>query len=234
MSEEDVILQIRDLEKVYMQGKVSVKALDGVSLTLEKGEFVSVVGPSGSGKSTLLSLIGLLDNATSGSIILDGVDVTRIKERLKPRIRREKIGFVFQHFNLIPTLTALGNVDIAMRFTRTPRKERHRRAVELLTLMGLEERMHHRPSELSGGEQQRVAIARALANRPSLILADEPTGEVDTRTRDNIVSILKKLSESGIKVIIVTHDPEVASATCRIVKMRDGQIVSDMKNSGES
>jgi putative ABC transport system ATP-binding protein len=234
MNNNNIILQTEDLRKTYLRGKIPVKALDGVSLTVERGEFVSIVGPSGSGKSTLLSLIGCLDKPSSGHIILDGVDVTSIKEKLLPRIRREKLGFVFQHFNLIPTLTALGNVDIAMRFTHTPKKERRERAKTLLRTMGLGDRLHHKPSELSGGEQQRVAIARALANNPTLILADEPTGEVDTKTRDKIVSILKKLSDSGITVLVVTHDVEVASKTKRVIHMKDGKIVSDTASSEQS
>ncbi|MCX9014850.1 MAG: ABC transporter ATP-binding protein, partial [Candidatus Methanoperedens sp.] len=197
MNSNEAILRIRNLSKTYMQGKIPVHALNDVSFDVHKGEFLSIVGVSGSGKSTLLSLIGLLDTPTTGSVFIDGVEITKVKEREAPKIRREKLGFVFQHFNLIPTLNALENVDIAMRFARVPKGKRKERAVELLTMMGLGDRMKHKPSELSGGEQQRVSIARALANHPAIILADEPTGEVDTKTREVIVNLLRELSEKG-------------------------------------
>ncbi len=227
---KDIVLKTVDLTKIYMQGRIPVKALDKVNLEIRKGEFVSIVGPSGSGKSTLMALIGSLDKPTEGKVFIEDVELTAAKEKDLPRIRREKIGFVFQHFNLIPTLTALGNVDIAMRFTRVPKKKRIERAKELLTGMGLGDRVNHKPSELSGGEQQRVAIARALANNPAIILGDEPTGEVDTRTRDRIVEILKELSRKGQTVIVVTHDLAVAEKTDRVLTMRDGQIISDVRN----
>ena len=226
---DEPILRIRNLSKTYMQGKIPVHALSDVSFDVDKGEFLSIVGPSGSGKSTFLSMIGLLDKPTSGSVFIDGVEVTKAKDSEAPKIRREKIGFVFQHFNLIPTLSALENVDIAMRFARVPRSKRRERAVELLTQMGLRDRMKHKPSELSGGEQQRVAIARAMANNPAIILADEPTGEVDTKTRDMIVNLLKELSEKGQTILIVTHDTAVSTSTNRIITMRDGKIASDEK-----
>ncbi len=223
----EVVLKIRNLSKIYMQGKIPVHALNDVSFDVEKGEFLSIVGPSGSGKSTLLSMIGLLDRPTKGSVFIEGVEITKVKESEAPKIRREKIGFVFQHFNLIPTLTALENVDIAMRFARVSKAKRKKRAVELLTQLGLKDRMNHKPSELSGGEQQRVAIARALANHPSIILADEPTGEVDTKTRDMIVDILKQLSEKGKTIIVVTHDTAVARRAKRVISMSDGRIIDD-------
>ncbi|TAN43610.1 MAG: ABC transporter ATP-binding protein [Candidatus Methanoperedens sp.] len=225
----ETVLRVKNLSKTYMQGKIPVHALSNVSFEVEKGEFLSIVGPSGSGKSTLLSLIGLLDKPTSGSVFIDGIEVTTVREGEVPKLRREKIGFVFQHFNLIPTLTALENVDIAMRFARVPKRERKKRAVELLTQMGLAERMNHKPSELSGGEQQRTAIARALSNHPAIILADEPTGEVDTKTRDMIVRLLKDLSEEGHTILVVTHDTAVSQQTGRIITMRDGMIESDNK-----
>ena len=221
------ILRVRNLSKTYMQGKIPVHALNDVSFDVEKGEFLSIVGPSGSGKSTLLSMIGLLDKPTSGSVFIDDKEITKAKESEVPRLRREKIGFVFQHFNLIPTLTALENVDIAMRFARVPKSERKKRAVELLTQMGLADRMNHKPSELSGGEQQRTAVARALSNHPAIILADEPTGEVDTKTRDIIVKLLRELSEEGHTILVVTHDIAVAQQTGRIITMRDGGLESD-------
>jgi putative ABC transport system ATP-binding protein len=227
MNEEKQILQVRNLTKTYMQGKIAVHALNNVSFEVRRGEFLSIVGPSGSGKSTLLSMIGLLDKPTSGSVSIDGVEVTKAKDSEAPKIRREKIGFVFQHFNLIPTLTALENVDIAMRFARVPKNKRKKIAIELLTQMGIAERMTHKPSELSGGEQQRVAIARALANHPAIILADEPTGEVDTKTRDKIIEILKELSDEGHTILVVTHDTSFSQKTKRIITMQDGSILSD-------
>lgn len=227
------IMKVRNLSKTYMQGKIPVHALNHVSFDVEKGELLSIVGPSGSGKSTLLSMIGLLDKPTSGSVFIDGVEITKAKESDAPKLRREKIGFVFQHFNLIPTLTALENVDIAMRFARVEKKRRRKTAMELLTQMGMADRINHKPSELSGGEQQRVAIARALANHPAIILADEPTGEVDTKTRDVIVNLLKNLSEEGHTILIVTHDTAVSQKTGRIITMRDGSIAEDKRLTDE-
>jgi len=228
MNEDNVILRVRNLSKTYIQGKIPVHALNDVSFDVKKGEFLSIVGPSGSGKSTLLSMIGLLDRPTGGSIFIDGVEIAGVKDSEAPKLRREKIGFVFQHFNLIPTLTALENVDIAMRFARVPKNKRRSTAIELLTQIGMAERMDHKPSELSGGEQQRVAIARALANHPAIILADEPTGEVDTKTRDKIIEILKELSDEGHTILVVTHDTAFSQKTKRIITMRDGSIVSDV------
>jgi putative ABC transport system ATP-binding protein len=228
----EAILSVRGLSKTYMQGKIPVHALRDVSFDVSKGEFLSIVGPSGSGKSTFLSMIGLLDKPTNGSVFIDGIEVTRATDSDAPRIRREKIGFVFQHFNLIPTLSALENVDLAMRFARVPKTRRRERAVELLTQMGLSDRMNHKPSELSGGEQQRVAIARAMANNPAIILADEPTGEVDTKTRDMIVELLRGLSENGQTILIVTHDTAVSARTKRMIRMLDGMIESDTKVEG--
>lgn len=224
---KEPILSIRDLKKTYMQGRIPVHALDGVNLDVKKGELISIVGPSGSGKSTLLSMIGLLDRSTGGSVLIAGKEITDANESEAPRIRREKIGFIFQHFNLLHTLTALENVDIAMRFSGVSRSKRKIRAFELLSSIGLGDRVNHRPSELSGGQQQRVAIARAMANNPAIILADEPTGAVDTKTREVIVSVLKELSRKGQTIIVVTHDMAVAEQTDRIITMRDGRIESD-------
>lgn len=228
--DKQYVLQVRDLTKVYKQGKISVNALDGVSFDVEKGEFLSIIGPSGSGKSTLLSMIGLLDRSTDGKIFIDGKDVTKTKESKVHKIRSEKIGFIFQNFNLLHILTALENVEIAMQFAGIQKKKRRVRAIELLTQMGLGDRLKHKPSELSGGQQQRVAIARSLANNPPIILADEPTGSVDTKTREMIVKILKGLSTNGQTVLIVTHDADVSKLTDRIITMRDGKIASDIKN----
>ncbi|NJD53797.1 MAG: ABC transporter ATP-binding protein [Candidatus Methanoperedens sp.] len=221
------VLHIKNLTKTYMQGKIPVHALNDVSFDVNKGELLSIVGPSGSGKSTLLSMIGLLDRPTGGSVFIDNVEITKAKESEAPKIRREKIGFVFQHFNLLSTLNAMENVDIAMRFSGVQKKKRKGRALELLTQVGLGDRVTHKPSELSGGQQQRVAIARAMANEPAILLADEPTGAVDTKTREVIVELLKGLSKKGQTIIVVTHDMEVAKQTNRIITMRDGKIASD-------
>lgn len=220
----EIILKIENLSKTYFQGKVQVQALKCACMSVRKGEFLAIMGPSGSGKSTLLALVGTLEKATEGKVILDGVELTSVPEKLLPRVRREKIGFVFQHYNLIPTLSALENVELAMRFSGVSKKERNQRAKSLLEELGLGNRLNHKPTELSGGEQQRVSIARALANNPALILADEPTGEVDSKTRDSIVRIFKELSAKGQTIIVVTHDPEVAKECSRMLRIVDGTI----------
>ncbi|MDD2438664.1 MAG: ABC transporter ATP-binding protein [Methanosarcinaceae archaeon] len=223
---EELILNVKNLSKTYMQGKIQVQALRSASLKVRKGEFLAIMGPSGSGKSTLLALLGTLEKASGGKAILEGIELTSLPEKLLPSLRREKIGFVFQHYNLIPTLSALENVELALRFSGVSKKERKARAKTLLEEMGLGARLTHKPAELSGGEQQRVSIARALANRPALILADEPTGEVDTKNRDSIVRVFKKLSEKGQTIIVVTHDPEVAKECSRVLRIVDG-VLSD-------
>lgn len=221
---QKVIMQVENLSKTYFQGKIPVPALRCACITVRKGELLAIMGPSGSGKSTLLALIGTLEKATDGKIILDGTDLTSVPEKLLPRVRREKIGFIFQHYNLIPTLSALENVELSMRFSRVPKKERQERAKALLEELGLGDRLSHKPSELSGGEQQRVSIARALANKPAVILADEPTGEVDSKTRDSIVRVFKELSERGQTILVVTHDSEVAKECSRVLRIKDGTI----------
>jgi putative ABC transport system ATP-binding protein len=221
---KEILLQVVNLSKTYSQGKIQVQALRCASITVRKGELLAIMGPSGSGKSTLLALIGTLEKATDGKILLDGIDLTSVPEKLLPSVRREKIGFIFQHYNLIPTLSAFENVELSMRFSRIPKKEREERARNLLEDLGLGDRLNHKPSELSGGEQQRVSIARALANKPAVILADEPTGEVDSNTRDSIVRIFKELSEEGQTILVVTHDPEVAKECSRVLKITDGTI----------
>lgn len=222
--EQKIILQVENLSKTYSQGRIPVHALRCACITVRKGELLAIMGPSGSGKSTLLALIGTLEKATEGKIVLDGTDLTSVPEKSLPRVRREKIGFIFQHYNLIPTLSAFENVELSMRFSRVRKQERGERARSLLEELGLGNRLSHKPSELSGGEQQRVSIARALANKPALILADEPTGEVDSKTRDSIVRIFKELSEKGQTIIVVTHDPEVAKECSRVLKIMDGII----------
>ncbi len=222
---ETSILEVNRLTKVYTLGKLKVKALNGIDLRVKKGEFVAVMGSSGSGKTTLLNLIGTLDTPTEGSIILDREDLSKLRESDKDRIRRHKIGFVYQFYNLIPVLSARENIELPMDLANVDRKKSRERTDQLLKTVGLSDRADHRPDELSGGEQQRVAIARALANRPSLILADEPTGDLDTKTGQEVIGQLKDLcKEEGVTVIMVTHDPIAADFADRIVRMRDGRI----------
>ena len=224
-----IILTLTDVVRTYKLGGEEVHALDGVSLTVRRGEFLSVMGRSGSGKSTLLNVIGCLDRPTSGTIILDGQDVTRVPKGELPRIRRQKIGFVFQLFNLIPTLTSLENVMLPMEYAGLAERERRPRALAALEAVGLSDRLNHRPSELSGGQAQRVAIARALAPRPAIILADEPTGALDTHIARSVLRMMRHFNQSQEQTfILVTHDPLVAEQTMRVVRMLDGRIDSDL------
>lgn len=228
MSQNHYVLQTENLHKDINMGKVVVRALRGVTFSVERGEFLGIVGPSGSGKSTLLGLIGGLDTPTSGTIHIDGQNVTNLDENALTRVRNEKIGFVFQFFNLVPTLTALENVALPIQFARKKRFNPNKRAKELLTLLGMGDRMHHRPNQLSGGQQQRVAIARALANEPPLLLADEPTGSLDSESSAVVMNALRDVQKRmGTTVIIVTHDLEVASQVNRIITLNDGQIIKD-------
>jgi putative ABC transport system ATP-binding protein len=223
-------VELQNVTKTYdLGGGIRVGALYDINLTIKKGEFVSVMGPSGCGKTTLLNLVGGLDKPTDGQVIIDGINIARMSEGELARIRREKIGFIFQFFNLVPLLTALENVQIPMVFAgKLSNSEIKKRAVELLHLVGLEHRLHHRPSQMSGGEQQRVSIARALANEPSIILADEPTGNLDQETGWKILRLIKGLNETlGQTCIIVTHDPAIAQVSERIVYMVDGKIVQE-------
>jgi len=227
---EDKVVATVDLEKNYKLGEVTVDALRGVTITLKKGEFVAVMGPSGSGKTTLLNLIGALDRPSKGDVYVGGEDLSKMSDRNLTSIRRKKIGFVFQFYNLIPVLTAFENVELPMLIAGVPKKEREERATQLLKIVGLVDRAHHRPDELSGGEQQRVAIARALANKPSIILADEPTGDLDTKTGTEVVGALREMAKKeGVTVIVVTHDPVVADMADRILEMRDGKILRERK-----
>ncbi len=223
------IVQTKDLTKVYKMGRSSeVHALRGLCMDIEPGEFLTIMGRSGSGKSTLLNMIGCLDRPTSGMVMIDSVEVSKLAKSELPRVRREKIGFVFQNFNLIPTLTALENVLLPLRYHRV--RDGKKRAMELLEHVGLADRAHHRPNELSGGEQQRVSVARALVTHPAIILADEPTGELDTHLAAEIIALLRRFNqESGQTIIIVTHDPMVADLTDRIVRLQDGQVESDKR-----
>jgi putative ABC transport system ATP-binding protein len=220
-----VIVEARDLQKTYMLGKVPVEALRGINLKVEEGDFVSILGPSGSGKSTLLNLIGALDKPTSGALLIDGVDVSKLNDNQLADLR-VKVGFVFQFFNLIPRFTAIDNVELAMSIKSRSRTERRKRAEELLRTVGLGDRMNHKPAELSGGQQQRVAIARALANDPSFLLLDEPTGNIDSKTAREIIDIVSDLNEKGVTIIMVTHDETLAHEAKRTMKIIDGVISS--------
>jgi putative ABC transport system ATP-binding protein len=227
------IISLRNLTKTYQMGDNTVHALRSVSLDVEQGEFVTIIGPSGSGKSTLMHILGCLDRPTSGQFLLNGRDVSSLPRDELAGIRNKQIGFVFQGFNLLPRTTALENVEVPLLYNRPamPASERHKRALAALTAMGLGERAHHHPSQLSGGQQQRVAIARALVNEPSLILADEPTGNLDTKTSVEVMALLQELREKRtITVVLITHDMDVARYGTRIVSIRDGQIVSDKPN----
>ncbi|KYH36111.1 MAG: macrolide ABC transporter ATP-binding protein [Candidatus Bathyarchaeota archaeon B23] len=224
------IIRGEGLVKEYAQGGRPVRALDGVDLTVEGGEFLAIMGPSGSGKSTLLHIIGALDRPTEGRLLIRGVDLSELSDVDLAELRNREIGFVFQFFNLIPRMDALRNVELPLAIAGVPREERRRRAMELLKLVGLGDRVTHRPGELSGGEQQRVAIARALANDPSIILCDEPTGNLDSKTGEEVIGLMKELNqESGKTFIIVTHDPTVAQMTERILYLHDGRIVGEKR-----
>jgi putative ABC transport system ATP-binding protein len=224
------IVEAFDLKKTYMLGKVPVNALRGVNLKVENGDFLAILGPSGSGKSTLLNLIGALDKPTEGKMLIEGVDVSTLNDNQLADLRR-RIGFVFQFFNLIPRFTARENVELSMSIADMSRAERRKQAEDLLETVGLKERMNHKPTELSGGEQQRVAIARALANNPRFLLMDEPTGNIDSKTANEIMGLVKKLNkEKGATIIMVTHDQHLAEETKRTVQMFDGTVLKEVVN----
>jgi putative ABC transport system ATP-binding protein len=232
---ESEIIEVHGLTKVYGTGEIAVHALRGVQATVHEGEFVAVMGPSGSGKSTLMNILGCLDRPTSGSYILDGQDVSRLSKNALASVRNRKIGFVFQSYNLLPRLSAVKNVIMPMLYNghaHATDAARYERAVEVLGSVGLGDRIDHRPNELSGGQQQRVAIARALVNDPAILLADEPTGNLDTRSGEEIMALLHELHDRGATIVMVTHELEIAAHAERAIYLQDGQIVSDQTHAG--
>jgi putative ABC transport system ATP-binding protein len=223
------VIEASDLTKIYRMGEIDVQALDGVSLRVRRGEVMAIMGPSGSGKSTLMNLLGCLDRPTSGSYVLDGSQVADLKDDDLAAIRNRKVGFVFQSFNLLGRQTAMANVELPMRYAGVT-EGRRQRAIEALESVGLGDRVRHRPNELSGGQQQRVAIARALVNAPAIILADEPTGNLDSKSGAEIMDIFRSLHDQGMTIVMVTHDPDVAGQCQRIVHIKDGVVASDELN----
>lgn len=232
--DNNLVIETKNLTKTYQMGEVQVHALCDVSLQVTQGEILAIMGPSGSGKSTLMNILGCLDQPTAGDYFLAGDAVARLDDNRLAKIRGEQIGFVFQNFNLLPRTNALHNVELPLIYSGIGRRERHRRSEAALALVGLGDRLHHKPNELSGGQQQRVAIARALVSQPAIILADEPTGNLDTQSSREIISILQQLNqEQGIIIIFVTHEPDIAERTRRVVRLVDGRIVSDTTNGSE-
>jgi len=221
------MITLQDVSRIFTVGGQEVRALDGINLQVEPGEYISIMGPSGSGKSTLLNLLGLLDRPTSGSYLLNGKDVTGLGDKQLARVRSKIIGFVFQFFHLIPRLTACQNIELPLMLAEVPPKERQKRSASILRDFGLHDRRHHRPEELSGGQRQRVAIARAIINTPEILLADEPTGNLDSGSGLDIVILLEELNRQGLTLIVVTHDPEIGERARRKIHFLDGRIVGD-------
>lgn len=226
----DKVIDIKDIVKNYQVGSVIVRALRSISLTIERNEYVAIMGPSGSGKSTLMNLVGCLDTPTAGTYTLNGTDVSKMEDNHLAEIRNKEIGFIFQTFNLLPRYTALENVTLPLIYAGFPRVEREKMAIETLDQVGLADRMTHKPNELSGGQRQRVAIARALVNKPSIILADEPTGNLDSKTSIDIMMLLDEIHKKGNTVIVVTHEEDIARHAARIIKLIDGEVATDIQN----
>ena len=222
------VVEMHDITKVYGQGEAEVRAVDGISLTVERGEYVAIMGASGSGKSTVMNIIGALDGATSGTYKIDGVDIGDLDDDALSLVRNRRIGFIFQAFNLIPRMSAATNVELPLMYRGVRRSERRRRALDALAKVGLADRSHHQPNELSGGQQQRVAVARALAMEPSLMLADEPTGNLDSRSTADVLDLLDEIHAEGKTIVIITHEDDVAERAGRVVTLRDGKGDSDV------
>lgn len=229
---EEILIQVKDLCKVYNPGENEVRALDHINLEIKKGEFVAIIGQSGSGKSTFMNMLGCLDVPTSGEYYLNGTDVSTMKDNQLSVVRNKEIGFIFQGFNLIANLNAIENVELPLIYRGIDRKTRHRLATESLKMVGLEKRMHHKPSEMSGGQQQRVAIARAIAAKPPVILADEPTGNLDSASSREIMGILREMHKTGKTIVLITHDDGIAAQAKRVVRIMDGRIESDTIKDG--
>jgi putative ABC transport system ATP-binding protein len=223
---KDDIIRLENVHKDYLMGNTRIHAVEGVSLEINRGDFIAIIGPSGSGKSTMMNLVGALDFSTTGDIYLDNIDIEHLHESDLAQLRGKKIGFIFQTFNLIPTLTALENVMLPMIFQGVGKEERIKRATKILNRLKMEPRLNHLPSELSGGERQRVAIARALANNPDVILADEPTGNLDSKTGEEVIKIFEELNKEGKTIIMVTHDPNMAKHADKVYRLKDGEIVN--------
>ncbi|HBG54232.1 MAG TPA: macrolide ABC transporter ATP-binding protein [Rikenellaceae bacterium] len=228
--EKEVLIKIRGIKKIYQMGTQQVRALNGVDLEIRKNEYVAIMGPSGSGKSTLMNLLGCLDTPTEGTYILNGTDVSQMRDDQLAEVRNKEIGFVFQSFNLLPRYNALNNVALPLIYAGLPRADREREAKRALTNVDLEDRMDHKPNELSGGQKQRVALARAMVNNPSIILADEPTGNLDTKTSLDIMELFEQIYSKGNTIIIVTHEEDIARYARRVVRLRDGLVESDQLN----
>ena len=220
-----MIITVDNINKTYKNGSLELQVLKNISFKVDKGEFLAIMGSSGSGKSTMMNILGCLDNQYEGRYILDGIDISKSTENELSEIRNKKIGLIFQSFNLLPRLTALENVELPLVYSSIPKEERHKRANELLEMVGLQDRTHHRPNELSGGQRQRVAIARALVNDPSIILADEPTGNLDSKSEGEIIEILQKLNKMGKTIVIVTHEPSIGEIAERKIVFKDGEII---------
>ncbi|VTX93170.1 ABC transporter ATP-binding protein [Fusobacterium periodonticum] len=220
-----MIITVDKVNKTYKNGSLELQVLKNISFKVDKGEFLAIMGSSGSGKSTMMNILACLDSQYEGTYILDSIDISKLSENQLSEIRNKKIGFIFQSFNLLPRLSALENVELPLVYSSVPKAERHKRAAELLEMVGLKDRMHHKPNELSGGQRQRVAIARALVNDPSIILADEPTGNLDSKSEEEIIEILQELNRTGKTIVIVTHEPNIGDIAQRKIVFKDGEII---------